>query len=120
MWIQTCDGMYIRDPVIIGDNWYIRFDEDVLVLYIKSQAKTVKSVRARVNKELRCLHIKAKLCDSDSMYTSTSAFPPAYAGIVSCWVGSVSLLAPLPPLVSFTCSLKVANRPQGVQIHGCT
>lgn len=118
MWVKTSSGKYLKDPTIVGVNWFIRFDEDALMIYIKSRARLTKSVRSRIYAALVSVSISAELCVADLMYKSTAAFPPDYRGIVPCWVGEVVLTAPLPATTVFTCEMSVGMRPAVGKIHG--
>lgn len=117
MWVINTNNQYLLNPCFMGDNWFIRLDEDFLMLYVKSHAKTVKAVLARMRRIIYRFSIVGSV-DKSSLYVSTSSFPPRYSGVVSCWVGRLMLTAPIPAIILCTQEVSVTLRPVG-EIHGC-
>lgn len=108
MKILLDNGVTLIDPIFIGDNWFIRCDDDEgCRLIIKSKAVRLKSIRERAN---RILPFNLKLMplrdDEDCVvthhYRSQTAFPPKYEGIFDCWNLGVEVLGPLDASIPVT------------------
>jgi hypothetical protein len=91
--VRIKSGGYLKDPTFMGDGWYIRCsEEEGLVMVIKSRAKTVKAVRARMRSILKESGVEAGLMGDG--YPSTTAFPPNFQGLVASWKWTLRLHEP--------------------------
>lgn len=94
MFVKVENG-YLKDPTFMGDGWYIRCSEDEgLMLVIRSRAKTVKSVKARMRKLMRYSGVNCSLVGLG--YASTTAFPPDFTGLHASWKWEIKLRGSMP------------------------
>ncbi len=109
---------YLKNPTFMGDGWYIRCsDDEGLMLVIKSKAKTIKSVKARMRKLLLVEEIDADLV-GEVGYRSRTAFPPNFAGLHPSWKWEIELNTIMPGKLAVFPKLFVATVPQGSDTYG--
>lgn len=71
------------DPTFMGSGWFIRCsDDEGAQLVIKSRALTLKAALYKARRAVRGL---SGCAVSREGYQTTSAFPPAFSGLVAAW-----------------------------------
>jgi len=96
MLIELTDGGKVVDPIVIGKNWIIRFDDDGCEFMVRTYRKPSKlGLLKRMRKILRTHNIKAEL-DSKTLYFDCGAFPPRWRNLHDCGIVELALIGSLP------------------------
>jgi hypothetical protein len=119
MFIALDNGQYVRDPVFHADNWFIRFDDGLTTIAVRTyRTPSEEGLRKRVRKILRESFIPAKIRDTESNRTQ-SVFPPGFNGLKECAVLELEVL-PLPFPADLPCeaSIYTSSKPNEEVLNG--
>ena len=120
MFVELTNGCWVHEPIIFGDEWFIRLDGgEVLFTVHTYRSPSEAGLRKRMRKILRENGISATL-NSEVSDRGEAPFPPNFNGLKQCATVRIEITGPVPAELGCHAGIITSIRPEQEEIvNGC-